>query len=51
MENKPNQKTKFRTKNWVEEKDDAHGMYEKNNQKNLRLQCWSQVYVITVVHM
>ena len=32
MKNTRNQKTEFRTKNWVEVKDDAHGMYDKNNQ-------------------
>ena len=32
LENTPNQRTKFRTKNWVEINDDARGMYNTNSQ-------------------
>ena len=29
LDNKPNQQTKFRTKNWVEINDESLGMYKK----------------------
>ena len=36
LDNTPNQPTKFRTKNWVEISDDAHEMYNTNNQIKLK---------------
>ena len=38
LDNKPNQPTKFRTKNWVETNDDPRGTYN-TNEKKLKLQC------------
>ena len=32
LDNTTNQLTKFRTKNWVEINDDAHGTYNENSQ-------------------
>ena len=32
FDNKPNQPTKFSTRNWVEINDDAHGTYNTNSQ-------------------
>ena len=32
LDNKPNQPTKFRTKNWVEINDESRGKYNKDNQ-------------------
>ena len=32
LDNTPNQPTKFRTKNWVEKKDESRGTYNTNNQ-------------------
>ena len=32
LDNKPNQTTKFRTKNWVEINDDSRGTYNTNSQ-------------------
>ena len=32
LDNTPKQPSKFRTKNWVEINDDAHGMYNTNSQ-------------------
>ena len=32
LDNKPNQPTKFRTKNWVEINVDVHGTYNTNRQ-------------------
>ena len=32
LDNTPNQPTKFRTKNWVEISDEAHGTYNTNSQ-------------------
>ena len=32
LENKPNQATKFRTKNWVEINDESQRKYNKDNQ-------------------
>ena len=32
LDNKPNQPTKFRTKNWVEINDESRGTYNKDNQ-------------------
>ena len=32
LDNTPNQPSKFRTKDWVEIKDTAHGKYNTNNQ-------------------
>ena len=32
LDNKPNQPTKFRTKNWVEMHDESHGVYRIGNQ-------------------
>ena len=39
LDNKSNQISKFRTKNWVETNDDSRGMYNANSKINLRLQC------------
>ena len=39
LDNKLNQTSKFRTKNWVEINDDARGTYNTNSQINLKLQC------------
>ena len=32
LDNTPNQPYKFRTKNWIEINDDAHGTYNTNSQ-------------------
>ena len=32
LDNKPNQPSKFRTKNWIEINDDARGTYNTNTQ-------------------
>ena len=32
LDNKPNQPTKFRTKNWIEINDESRGTYNKDNQ-------------------
>ena len=32
LDNTPNQPSKFRTKHWVEIKEDAHEMYDTNSQ-------------------
>ena len=39
LNNEPNQPTKFRTKNWIEINDGAHGTYNIYSQTNLKLQC------------
>ena len=39
LDNTSNQPTKFRTKNWIEINDDAHGMYNTKIKLNLKLQC------------
>ena len=31
LDNKPNQPSKFRTKNWVEINDESHGRYSTNS--------------------
>ena len=36
LDNKPNQPTKFRTKNWVEINNEAHGMYNTNSQMKFK---------------
>ena len=36
VDNTSNQPTKFRTKNWVEINDDAHGTYNTNSQIKLK---------------
>ena len=41
LDNKPNQPSKFRTKNWFEINDDVHGTYNTN----------SQIYTITSMLM
>ena len=51
LDNTLPQPYKFRTKNWVETNDDARGTYNEGNQIRLKLQCWSQVYVIIVIHV
>ena len=38
LDNKPNQPSKFRTKNWVKI-NDACGMYNKDSQIKCKLQC------------
>ena len=35
--NKPNQPTKFRTKNWVKINDESRGSYNKFNQNSLKM--------------
>ena len=37
LENAPNQRTKFRAKNWVEINDDAQGTYNTNSQIKFKL--------------
>ena len=37
LDNKPNQPTKFRTKNWVEINDDARGTYNTNSQSKFKI--------------
>ena len=32
LDNTPNRKSKFRTKNWIEINDDTRGMHDTNNQ-------------------
>ena len=46
LDNKLNQSSKFRTKNWVEINDESRGTYNFNGQANLSL-----VYVIIVMHI
>ena len=36
LDNKPNQPTKFRTKNWVEINDESHGAYNSNSQNRFK---------------
>ena len=36
LNNEPNQPTKFRTKNWIEINDDAHGTYNIDSQINFK---------------
>ena len=36
LDNKPNQTTKFRTKNWVEINDDSRGTYNTNSQNKFK---------------
>ena len=36
LDNKPNQTTKFRTKNWVEINDESQGTYNKDNQIRIK---------------
>ena len=50
LDNKPNQPSKFRVKNWVEVNDYLCGMYNVNSQIKLKLQCQGgHVYVIIVM--
>ena len=49
LDNAPNQPSKFRTKNWVEINDEAHGTY--NKVLNLKRQCQSQIFMIIVMHI
>ena len=51
LNNTTNQPIKFRTKNWIEINDDACGTYNTNSQIKFKIQCQSQVYVITVIHI
>ena len=37
FDNKPNQPTKFRTKNWVEVNDESRGRYNKNNEARFKI--------------
>ena len=37
LENAPNQRTKFRTTNWVEVNDESRGTYNTNNQIRFKL--------------
>ena len=51
LDKTPNQPSKFRTKNCVEINDNSHMERITSIVKlNLRLQCYSQVYVILVMH-
>ena len=50
LDNAPNQATKFRTKNWVELNNELRGTYN-TNKLDLKLQCYGQAYVITVIHI
>ena len=47
LDNTSNHPSKIWTKNWVEINDDPRGTYNKD----LKLQCWSQVYVIIAMHI
>ena len=53
LDNTANQQTKFRTKNWVEINDDAHGTYDTNSKIKLKtsilnysLYDYSDAYII-----
>ena len=48
LDNTPNEPSKFRTKNWFEINDDANSITPIVT-LNLKLQCWSQVFVIIVM--
>ena len=37
LENTPNQPSNFRTKEWVETNDDAHGTYNTNSQIRFKI--------------
>ena len=39
LDNKPNQPSEFRIKNWVEVNDDLRGTYNTNKKIKLTLQC------------
>ena len=36
LENRPNQSSKFRTRNWIETNDAARGTYNTNNQVKIK---------------
>ena len=42
---------RFNTKKWVEVYDQSGGIYNTNQQINLKHQCFNQIYVITVMHV
>ena len=52
LENKPNQSSKFRTKNWVEVNVDSPGTYNTNSQIKFKTSILPQghVHVIIVIH-
>ena len=39
LANTPNQRSKFRTTNWVEVSDESRGTYNVNSHIKLKLQC------------
>ena len=47
LDNIRNQPAKFKIRNWVEINDDTGGTYNANS----KIQFWSQVYVIIVMHI
>ena len=51
LDNKPNQTTKFRTKNCVEINEESRGMYNKNNQIRSKTSKLRSAFVITVMHI
>ena len=51
LDNKSNQPSKFRTKNWVEINDKSRGSTMLIARLNLKLKCWSLVYVIIMMHI
>ena len=51
LDKTPNHPTRFMTRNWLEIKYDACGTYNTNSQIKLKLQCWTQVYVVVVMHI
>ena len=51
LDNKPNQTTKFRTKNCVEINEESRGMYNKNNQIRSKTSMLRSAFVITVMHI
>ena len=42
--------SRFKTKNWVNINEDRRGAYDKKI-LSLRLQCWTQFYVVIVMHI
>ena len=51
LDNKSNQPSKFRTKNWVEINDKSRRTTMLIAKLNLKLKCWSLVYVIIMMHI
>ena len=50
LDNTPNQPTKFRTKNWVEN-DNSCGTYNTNSEIKFKTSMHGQIYVITAIHI